>query len=285
MKENYISVNNITLHYIEEGEGKLVILLHGFPDFWYGWRKQIPVLSKKYRVVAPDMRGFNLSDKPRHPSDYRIDILVSDIAELIKKLGAKEAIVVGHDWGGVVAWALAAYYPKLVRKLVILNMPHPRELIKALCRGNLAQWKKSYYIFLFQIPKIPEWIIGKDLAKFFKKVFKKMSPYSADTISDVTIKKYADAYSKPYVLTSAINYYREAFRAIGRMRLKIKSPLPMPVLLIWGEKDPALGKELSINAKQYCINLEIIYDSESGHFIQLDNPELINKKLLEFFEK
>lgn len=285
MQGNYIDVNNIKLHYMEEGKGELVILLHGFPDFWYGWRNQIPALSKKYRVVAPDMRGFNLSDKPKHLHEYHVDILASDIAELIRKLGAKKAVVVGHDWGGVVAWMLAAHYPELVRKLVILNMPYPEELIRALSAGNLAQWKKSYYIFLLQVPRLPEWIISRDLSKFFKKHFKRLSPNSPEAVSDASIEKYVEAYSKPHALTSTINYYRKALRTIGHMRLKTKLPLTLPVLLIWGEKDIALGKELALNTKKYCSNLETVYDPGSGHFIQLDNPELVNKKLLEFLGK
>ena len=125
MTSNFIQANGIKLHYIEEGTGELVILLHGFPEFWYGWRNQIPILSKKYRVVAPDMRGYNLSDKPKNVSDYKIEILAKDIAELIKALGEEKAIVVGHDWGAAVAWAVASLYPEVVKKLAILNVPHP----------------------------------------------------------------------------------------------------------------------------------------------------------------
>src|ERR1019366_4567272 len=159
MTSGYITANNIKLHYVEEGAGELVILLHGFPEFWYGWRNQIPVLSKNYRVVAPDMRGYNLSDKPKNVSDYRVEILAADIAALIKNLGAEKAIVAGHDWGAAVAWALASLYPGVVSKLGILNVPHPAEMRKAFLSFNLAQILKSYYIFLFQIPAIPEWLL------------------------------------------------------------------------------------------------------------------------------
>ncbi len=231
------------------------------------------------------MRGYNLSSKPKRVRDYRIDILAKDIAELIKKLGNEKAIVVGHDWGGGVAWALATYYPELVRKLVILNVPHPHEILRAFSSLNLTQLRKSYYMFLLQIPKIPEWVIGRNLEQVFAYVFKKASPNSPEASSPDVIAKYVEAYSRPRALTSTINYYREALRALGRMRLKTRGPLPMPVLMLWGEKDVALGKELTLNTKEYCTDFRITYDPSSGHFIQLDNPELVNRKLLEFFEK
>ena len=285
MKENYARINGINLHYVEEGEGELVVLLHGFPDFWYGWRMQIPVLSKKYHVVAVDMRGYNLSDKPKRIRDYRIDILASDIAGLIRKLGYAKAYVVGHDWGGAVAWAVASFYPELVKKLVVMNIPHPAELVQALLSGNLAQLRKSYYIFLFQIPKIPEWLMRSDLRKFFKKVFRLTCFGSREALSDPIIQKYIDACADPRTPGCGINYYRAAARALRLMRLRREAPLPMPILMLWGEKDVALGKELTFNTKKYCRDLEIVYDPVSGHFIQFDNPELVNEKLLEFFQK
>jgi len=283
MTEHYIQVNGIQLHYVEEGEGELVILLHGFPEFWYSWRKQIPVLSKKYRVVAPDMRGYNLSDKPQSVSDYKIDILARDIAELIKALGEKKAIIVAHDWGGAVAWVVATMYPELVSKLAVLNIPHPAEMKKALMGFNLAQWKKSYYIFLFQLPRLPERFIGRDLKAFFTKAFTSFAPAGKPAgITDEEIAKYVEAYSRRGMLTGAINYYRATFRQLGG--LHVQGKLPMPVLMIWGEQDKALGKELTYNTKNYCNNLEVIYDPGSGHFIQHDNPGLVNEKLLRFFE-
>jgi pimeloyl-ACP methyl ester carboxylesterase len=284
MTQHFITVNGIRLHYVEEGQGELVILLHGFPEFWYGWRKQIPVLSKKYRVVAPDMRGYNLSDKPKGIQNYKIEILASDIAALVKALGEEQAIIAGHDWGGAVAWAVATLHPQVVKKLAVLNICHPSEMKKALMGFNLAQWKKSYYIFLFQLPRLPERFIGKDLKGFFTKAFTTFLPKGkASTITSEEIAKYVEAYSQPGMLTAAINYYRATFRQLGSMHISGK--LTMPVLMIWGEQDHALGKELTYNTKNYCTDLELIYDPTSGHFIQHDNPELVNGKLLEFFEK
>lgn len=282
MKSDFIEVNGIRLHYVEEGQGELVILLHGFPEFWYGWRKQIPVLSQHYRIVAPDMRGYNLSDKPQSVSEYKIETLASDIAELIKKLGNGKVILVGHDWGAAVAWVVGSLYPELLRKLVIINVPHPAEMRRALIGFNLAQWTKSYYIFLFQLPWLPEWRMGRDLADIFRRTFAKFSPSGKPPLEE-EIQEYVKAYSQPGALTGTINYYRAALRY--QSKLDTTTLLPMPILMLWGEQDKALGKELTYNTKQYCENLEIVYDPTSGHFIQYDNPELVNRKLLEFFAK
>lgn len=286
MTEHYIKANGIQLHYMEEGQGELVILLHGFPEFWYGWRKQIPVLSKKYRVVAIDMRGYNLSDKPQGINAYKIDVLAKDIAELIEALGEKKAVVVGHDWGAAVAWAVASLYPKMVSKLAVLNVPHPSEMKKALMHFNLAQWAKSYYIFLFQLPWLPEIFLGKDLKRFFTRAFASFAPKGKEpSVSEKEIEKYIEAFSQPGVLTAAVNYYRATFRQIKDANLGSGGKLKMPVLMLWGEQDKALGKELTYNTKDYCEDLEIIYDPTSGHFIQHDNPELVNSKLMAFLGK
>ena len=279
MESKYINVNGIQLHYVEEGSGDLVVLLHGFPEFWYGWRKQIPVLSGQYRVVAPDMRGYNLSEKPEGVSQYKMDVLVQDIAELIRQLGGR-AILVGHDWGAAVAWSLAAVHPELIAKLAIINVPHPLEMRRALRGFNLRQWARSYYMFLFQLPWLPEWFIGRDMAKTFKGVFASFSPRHIVPTDD-EIQEYVKAYSQPGALTGPIHYYRAAMRYPDA--LDVSAVLPMPVLMLWGEQDKALGKELTYRTKQYCKDLEVIYDPTSGHFITADNPELVNEKLLAFF--
>lgn len=278
MPSKFIKANNIRFHYVDEGSGELVVLLHGFPEFWYGWKNQIPVLAKQYRVVAPDMRGYNFTEKPPNVSDYRIEILAKDIAELIKALGYEKAIVVGHDWGAAVAWAVAALHPEVVKKLAILNVPHPAELKRALMGFNLAQWKKSWYMFFFQLPGIPEKIIGTE--KFFKGTFKKMC-MKKYAVSKEDIEKYVVAYSQPGAVTSAIAYYRAAFRSTFSA---VELPkIQAPVLMLWGEHDTALGKELTYRTAEYCENtFEIKYDPTSGHFVQHDNPEWVNENLLEF---
>ncbi len=278
MKSNFISANNIQLHYIDEGRGEMVVLLHGFPEFWYGWHKQIPVLAKNYRVIAPDMRGYNLSDKPAHIADYKIETLAKDIAELIRALGAEKAIVVGHDWGAAVAWAVAGLYPEVVSKLAILNVPHPAEMKRAFESFNLAQWMRSWYIFFFQLPFLPEKIVGT--RQFFERTFQRMC-MNKSAVTQQDISKYVAAYQRPGAVKSPIAYYRAAFRAVfsGTPLPKIKAP----VLMLWGEHDTALGKELTYRTGDYCENtFEIKYDPTSGHFIQHDNPEWVNEELLKF---
>ena len=211
MQHKFATTNGIQLHYVEEGSGELVILLHGFPEYWYSWRNQIPVLSKTHRVVAVDMRGFNLSDKPQDIAAYSMDKLAKDIADLISALGEERAILIGHDWGAGVAWATAILYPERISKLGIINVPHPYEMQKALKGGNISQLLKSYYIFLFQIPRLPEYLLGKDLKNFFKKTFKSMSPHKTE-VSDEVAGQYAEAYSQPGALTAALNYYRAMLR-------------------------------------------------------------------------
>ena len=282
MQSKFISVNGTKLHYVEEGSGELVILLHGFPEFWMGWRKQIPVLSKYYRVVAPDMRGYNLSDKPTNVSDYKMSVLAKDIADLVIALGEKQAIIVGHDWGAAVAWAVGSLYPEAVKKLAILNVPHPNEMRRAFLSFNLSQWLKSWYIFFFQLPFLPEKIVGTE--KFFRNTFKAMSKRE-DTFSEEDVQKYMEAYRQPGAIFGTIAYYRAVFHELFSKRgiatyHKIKAPL----LMLWGEHDSALGKELTYHTNDYCENTcEILYDPTSNHFVQRDNPDWVNKKLLKFF--
>lgn len=281
MAENFAQVNGIKLHYVEEGSGPLVILLHGFPEFWYGWRNQIPVLSKQYRVVVPDMRGYNLSDKPKKVSDYTIDKLAADIAGLVNALGEKQAIVVGHDWGAAVAWAVAALHPQVVSKLAILNVPHPAEMKRALQGFNFAQWKKSWYIFFFQLPFLPEKMVGsKD---FFPRIFNRMCT-NKDAVTESDIEKYRTAFQQPGALTATINYYRAAFR--GVFSQPHLPAIQAPVLMLWGEQDTALGKELTYRTQDYCTQpVQIVYNADCGHFVQHDDPDWVNQKLLNFFSQ
>lgn len=281
MTSHFVQVNGIRLHYMEEGSGEPVILLHGFPEFWYSWREQIPVLSKHYRVIVPDMRGYNLSDKPSDVSDYRIELLAADIADLVKELGYKSSIIVGHDWGAAVAWAVAAYHPEVVKKLGILNVPHPEEMSRAFFSFNFSQCLKSYYIFFFQLPLIPEMIVGTE--RFFRSNFQRM--YMRQPVpSKEIIDAYVAAYQQPGAVKATIAYYRAAFRRVFDKQEKMPK-IKAPVLMLWGEHDKALGKELTYRTKDYCKGpFEIHYDASSGHFIQHDNPEWVNEKLLKFFK-
>jgi len=282
MNSKYILLQSgIRLHYQEAGQGSLLILLHGFPDFSYGWRHQIDALSGSYRVVVPDMRGYNLSDKPKKVSDYRIEILAADIDQLIAGLGEAQAYLVGHDWGGAVAWATAGFYPQRIKKLAILNMPHPMEMKKALMEFNWIQLKRSWYIFFFQIPVLPERFMKN--SGFFKRTYKALLA-NRKAYSDDDMAEYENAFLDHSTIFGSLAYYRAAFRDIFRTAAPEVPSTSCPVLLLWGEKDPALGKELALNTKNYCKGgLEMYFDPTSGHFVQIDNPEWINKHLLNYF--
>lgn len=260
----------------------MVVLLHGWPEFWYTWRKQIDFLSKSFTVVAPDLRGFNLSDKPQGAANYTSDIVSKDIAELIPKLGFKKAFIVGHDWGGAVAWTFATLYPELTEKLAVLNCPHPKEMSDALLK-NFSQIRKSWYMFFFQLPWLPERFVGSNLAVFFKKAIRaQLRERSSFTEEDVNA--FVMAYQQKGALTGSINYYRALRYAFSKLKI-YKQKIKSPTLLIWGEKDMFLGKELTDNTAKYIDNsYEFKPIPNCSHWVQNDCPNEVNQYLLQLFE-
>lgn len=268
MKHEYIEANGIRMHLVTEGEGPLLLLLHGFPQYWHAWRYQIPALAKHFKVAALDLRGYGETDKPPNVSDYRPEILAADIASLIAALGYKKAHIAGHDWGGGVAWQTALRYPEIIDKLAIINCPHPAKMAEALF-SNWTQIKKSWYIFFFQLPLLPEMYFKANSKKIMRKLFGNKPEREA----------YEKEISKPGAIRSAINYYRAAR----------SSPLPdrkiaCPTLIIWGEKDFALGKELTYDMENLFTGLfKIEYLPDAGHWAPEEDPEKINRLLLSFF--
>jgi pimeloyl-ACP methyl ester carboxylesterase len=276
------------LHYAEAGGGDdLVILLHGFPEFWYAWHKQIDALSESFHVVAPDMRGYNLSDKPSRVEDYKIDKLVADVIGVIDHFGAKQAAIVGHDWGAGVAWAVAQKHPERVSKLAVLQVP-----IAAAWRANMSckQLLRSWYMFFFQIPRLPEWLISRqDFRAIERTLTEKLGRRNSFTSEDV--ERYKEAARQPGALTAAINYYRanvfdrffprkrsgDANRGNGRVRV--------PTLFIYGEQDfaiiPATVRGLGKYIDSYYHEVRI---PDSGHWVQNEAPEEVNAALLEFLK-
>jgi pimeloyl-ACP methyl ester carboxylesterase len=277
-----IKVNDIFLHVAQQGNGKkLIVLLHGWPEFWYTWRYQIPVLAEKYTVVAPDLRGFNKSDKPIGIEHYKADVVASDIAELIKQLGFENAYIVGHDWGGAIAWTFAAMYPNLTEKLAILNCPHPKEMLKNF-KKNPSQLLKSWYMFMHQIPLLPEMILDLTLPQFFK-TFIRGWMHHPEHFSKEDLHAFVAAYREEGALTGSINYYRAMMQTKPNISV-FKDKVAAPTILIWGEDDKALGKELTYNTQEYVNNsLEIKYIKNCSHWIQNDCPDEVNQYLLDFF--
>lgn len=283
-KHEFAHVNGIKLHYVTQGEGKLLILMHGFPEFWYSWRQQIPALAAAgYKVVAVDMRGYNQSDKPVGVKHYTSNTLALDIKELVGHLGYEKAYIVGHDWGGGIAWQLAINHPEVIEKLAVLNCPLPIILQKNLY-SNFAQFRKSWYMFFFQIPGLAEWRMKSNLLGFFQKAFRGWAHNKA-AFTDEVLQKYVEAFTGPYALTGPVNYYRAALHGAFGGSNKPTGLIMVDTLLIWGEDDKALGKELTYDTHKYMGNhFEIKYIKDSSHWVQQDAPELVNEYLIAFFK-
>lgn len=273
----YVPINGIRMHYVTSGSGPLVLLLHGFPEFWYSWRYQIPALSHSFQVVAPDLRGYNETDKPTW--GYELDVLVADVVELIQTLGHRQAIVVGHDWGGALAWTLAGKYPQRVERLVTMNMPHPTLFVRAM-RSNPMQMMRSLYILFFQLPWLPEALLRANDYALIERLFR-ATAIRKDFIGDEDMQAYKDAISKPGALTAALNWYRALAQGSDWFN---DTPLyiEVPTLLIWGQEDRALGTELTYGTEQFVADLHIRYIAKCSHWVQQEQPDLVNRYLQEF---
>ncbi len=280
-ESQFVAANGVQLHTVMAGpkDGKLVVLLHGFPECWYSWRRQIAALARAgYRVAAPDQRGYNLSDKPLDRRSYRVDQLTADICELVQALGHKQAIIVGHDWGGVAAWAFAMRYPHMVDKLVVMNAPHPAAFAREL-RSNPAQRLKSWYIAFFQLPWLPEALLG--LAPMAStRLFLQRTAVRAGAFPEADLNVMASALAQPGALTAMLNWYRAAFE---RMSSPLRSQvIEAPTLLIWAENDVALGKSLTYDMADWVPNLRVHYIPHCGHWVQNEAPDEVNAQLLDF---
>jgi epoxide hydrolase 4 len=269
-----IITNGIRMHYVTMGEGPLIVLLHGFPEFWYSWRYQIPFLANLgYTVVAPDLRGYNDTDKPR--KGYDVPNLLRDIEGLIKGLGQAMAIIVGHDWGGVLAWSFAIHYPQMTGRLIVMNAPHPQAILREF--RTLKQLRKSWYIFLFQLPWLPERMLLRNHASLIGRVLRG-NTVQKDAFPPEVIAKYQKAISKPGSMTAALNYYRHIFL----QRPEMSSHISAPTLLIWGEQDVALGIELTHGLEQWIDNIQVERISDSGHWVQQEQPDKVNQLMQAF---
>ena len=282
IRQGYAQLVDVRLHYAEVRGGEhLVLLLHGFPEFWYSWRHQLRALGNHFHVVAPDMRGYNLSDKPRSVGDYKISVLVEDILRLIEYFGAKRAAIVGHDWGGSVAWAVAQRHPDRICRLVVLQTP-PR----AAWRANMTfkQLCRIWYMFFFQLPRVPEWLIRRKQFRVFDRLFTR-TVYRKGAFTPADIEQYKEAFRQPGALTSAINYYRANVRRIAfRPERRLSDPgVSVPTLFIYGEKDfvilPTTVRGIESYVQSDYRELRI---SDSGHWVQNEAPGTVNEALLEF---
>lgn len=279
-RERFLDAGEVKLHAVEAGpeSGPLVLLLHGFPEFWYGWRRQIgPLAAAGYRVLAPDQRGYNLSEKPHGVAAYGLDRLAGDVLGLLDALGRERAFLVGHDWGGAVAWWTAIRHPERIEKLAILNMPHPRVMQRFVLRDR-AQRKRSSYIFLFQLPWLPERrMTAKNFASPEAALAKTSRP---GTFSDDELARYRAAWSQPGAVHAMLQWYRAALRA--RPARPESTRVRVPTLLVWGTKDRFLGREMAEPSIARCDQGRLVLVDEAGHWVQHEEPERVSRLLLDF---
>jgi pimeloyl-ACP methyl ester carboxylesterase len=275
-QHEYIVSNGIRLHYVTQGEGPLMLMLHGFPEFWYSWRRQIPEFAKDYKVVALDLRGYNDSDKPQEQSAYVMSEFIKDVEGAIAGLGYNRCVLVGHDWGGAIAWYFAYAHPEMVERLIVLNIPHPARFAEGL--RTPQQLLRSSYAFFFQLPALPELVIQWSDYQAVESAFKGMA-INKNAFTQADIEAYKDAVAKRGALTAMLNYYRNAYKQFPK---RDWNPLNVPTLMIWGEDDTALGKELTYGTEKYVSNFQIRYIPNCSHWVQQEKPELVNQYIREF---
>lgn len=282
-EHRFVEANGLRFHCVSAGAGPLVILLHGFPEFWYSWRHQIPALTRAgFTVVAPDLRGYNDSDKPEGVEAYRMGLIVEDVAGLIRVFGHARAAIVGHDWGGAAAYAFAMRHPEMTDRLSVLNCPHPDAFGCALREGNLEQLKKSWYMFFFQLPSAPEELLSANRFRLLKRFA--YANARKGTFTPGALKAYAEAMAKPGALSGSINWYRAMFRG-GLPPTREYPKISAPTLVIWGTRDHFLGKELTRGMKRnFSGPFKVVYLPGVSHWVQQEAPGQVNKLLLDFFK-
>lgn len=280
LEHSFIETNGIRLHVVQAGpkSGIPVVLLHGFPEFWYGWRHQIPALVEAgCRVIVPDQRGYNLSDKPLGAKHYRVDELVKDVIGVIDALGYEKVNLVGHDWGAVVAWTLAIKYSQRLHKLSIMNVPHPAVMKRFLTR-DLEQLRRSWYVFFFQLPWLPEAGMRAENWRGAERALRGSGKLHTFTKEDVV--KYKEAWAQPGAMTAMVNWYRAVIRhqppTPQDVRVKVRT------LMMWGMKDVALTHRMARPSMDYVDDGNLILFPEATHWVQHDAAEEVNHYLVDF---
>lgn len=277
IQHRFVELGDVTLHCVEAGSGPLVLLLHGFPEFWYTWRTILPALARAgFRVVAPDMRGYNLSSKPTGITRYTMPTLANDIVRLIRALGSERASVVGHDWGANVAWATAIWHPECVDRLVAMNGPHPLRLTLGLL--NPRQLLRSWYFFAFLVPRVPELLGSRNNYARMRNTLRKAA-LRPGSYTNEDLDRYVEAFAQPGALTAMINYYRAAFIP---SRPPKRWLIERPTLVLWGKQDEYLLPQMANPGPKLVANYRVEYIDQAGHFVHHDCPELVSKALVTF---
>ena len=278
--------NGITLHTARSGAGRPIVFVHGFPEFWYEWRAQLETFSDEYLCIAPDLRGFNLSDKPARVEDYRARKVIEDLRNLLRYYELPSAIVVAHDWGGAVAWGLAALYPECVEKLVIINAPHPLLFAREL-RDNPAQQRASEYMNLFRSDKAERVLLENDCARLAAMSLDQWGANGGNASAAVRAAYHA-AWTTPGALTGGLNFYRASRlypRKPGETPIEVDEKFPtlhMPVMVIWGERDEALLTGNLDGLASYARDLTVHRIADASHWVLHERSDQVNQLIRNF---
>ncbi len=293
LRHEYADLNGIRLHYVTAGKGELIVFLHGFPEFWYEWKNQLAEFERDHQAVAPDMRGYNLSSKPADVGQYRVEHLIEDLRALVEHLGHKKLVLVGHDWGGAIAWAFAIYHPHYVEKLIIINAPHPGVFEREL-RENPAQQRASQYMLVFRSPQAEQTLSANNYAALVDAVLGEGLKQGYFTEEDR--KAYIEAWSQPGALSGGLNYYRAAgigpptsegahWRATHNTAPGLSSlTVRVPTLVIWGEKDQALLIGNLEGLGRFVPDLTVKRIPDGSHWVIHQKPGLVNSHIRDFVE-
>lgn len=280
ISHGFAATNGIRMHYAAAGAGPPVIFLHGFPDLWWSWRELLLDAAPHFRAVAPDMRGYNETDHIRH--GYHIRDLCADITGLMDALGYSKARIVGHDWGGAVAWALAALHPGRVEKLCVMNCPHPIIFHNRVLRPS--QLRRSWYMFFFQLRGLAEWSARRNLPRLVKGAFRPANGNKA-AFTQTDYEVHLAHLGMEGVLACGMNYYRAAFRYQFEMKKALAAPIQCPSLLIWGEADPHLGTLLIPGTERFAPGLRVHRIPRAGHWVMREARAEVSRVLLEFMRE
>ncbi len=282
----YADVNGVRLHYATQGSGPLMMFVHGFPEFWYAWRRQLEEFGRDHQAVAPDMRGYNLSSKPQGVESYGIPILVEDLAQLASHLGHERFTLIAHDWGGVAAWVFAMVHPDRLERLIIINSPHPVIFQREL-KDNPAQQQASQYMLVFRSPEAEQILSADNFAPFRQRILEPELAKGAFTEEDC--RAYLEAWSQPGALTGGLNYYRAAKlgpsmggESGGALDALSAPVIRVPTLVIWAEKDEALLTGNLDGLDKVVADLTVKRVPDATHWVVHERPELVNACIREF---
>jgi pimeloyl-ACP methyl ester carboxylesterase len=291
-KSQFADVNGIRLHYVSVGQGKLIMFVHGFPEFWAEWENQLIEFGSDHQAVALDMRGYNLSAKPEDVGAYHARDLIEDLRALAGHLGHQKFILVAHDWGGAVAWSVAMRHPECIEKLIIINAPHPAVFARELLNSP-EQQKASQYMLLFRSPKAERVLSENSYARLMDVLFQFGSKWE---MTEQVRLKYIEAWSQPGALTGGLNYYRasplypptspeDVQKISGILNLPREMlAVKVPTLVIWGEEDQALLTGNLDGLEEYVDHLTVRRIPDGTHWVTHEQPERVNGIIRDFLK-